>query len=348
MLEPGESVEPAASLRQAAELMAASGRDFLPVLEKGSFEGLVTSLMLLSEVGRTWDPMTGLPWSDRLREWGVEKLREGFEVLIVFVDLDDFGQYNKRYGHVVGDRVLKRVAELLREYVAEPEEILVRFGGDEFAIGTTRPRSLVDKLVADLEDRAETLAIDESAEPISFSAGTFGGRRTHERENVHYAATLDNLINLASKDAQARKAERKAMRENASEAASGASGADIAVIDVGADDSSPRALTTVMLSRGEAIVSGVHARGTLPLIESVVHATAKAVEKLLHEVRFVLQDVRLAEDPSGGRTVAVSGRVIGSERESSVTGARRIEADLYLATAQATLDAVLSALPANS
>jgi diguanylate cyclase (GGDEF)-like protein len=48
-------------------------------------------------------------------------------------DLDGFKQINDRYGHLAGDKVLKRFAQLVRETCHE-HDFLARMGGDEFVI----------------------------------------------------------------------------------------------------------------------------------------------------------------------------------------------------------------------
>lgn len=51
----------------------------------------------------------------------------------VVVDVDGFKGYNDRFGHEVGDRVLREVAAFLEEQV-RGEDHVVRFGGDEFLV----------------------------------------------------------------------------------------------------------------------------------------------------------------------------------------------------------------------
>ncbi len=355
MLPPSETVTPETSIRAAAELMAEHDLDFVPVVDKDRFVGMVTATMLLPQLGRTWDPLTGLAWSDLLREWGLERLREGREVSIVFLDLDDFGDYNKRFGHVVGDRVLQRTASLLKQGLDEERDVLVRYAGDEFAIGSVRSREEVNRLVEDIEERTAGMYVGESDQPVTLSIGVFGGRRSKERENVHFAATLDNLINLASKECMKSKAASKSARvllsaegETSHVQAPRAGELRITVVDVGADDRSSSALTPVMLSRGETIVSGVHSRAGMPLIESVVLATARALERLFPDLQFHLGEVRLIEPDDDERAVVVSARVGrgGIERESS--SVRRVDRDLYIAAAEATVEAVVSAFPEGS
>ncbi|MBB6049678.1 sensor domain-containing diguanylate cyclase/phosphohydrolase [Armatimonas rosea] len=82
------------------------------------------------------DPLTGL-YNIRYVTQTVEELcerassQERFS--LICVDLDSFKPINDLYGHQEGDRVLRDLAELLREAVAE-SDIVARYGGDEFLI----------------------------------------------------------------------------------------------------------------------------------------------------------------------------------------------------------------------
>lgn len=57
--------------------------------------------------------------------------------LVVMVDLDGFKKINDTYGHAVGDKYLKAVAEALMKEV-RATDIVARLGGDEFAVLLTR------------------------------------------------------------------------------------------------------------------------------------------------------------------------------------------------------------------
>lgn len=208
-------------IKEAATQLAKLKKDAGWVVRQGQFAGLVTIRGLLDELATSRDPMTGLTWSDHLREWGQERLAEGRELTLLFIDLDRFGAYNKRYGHIFGDRVLKQVAQALLDHKDPQKDIVVRYGGDEFVLASTRDREDLEALRSALS--ALHLSIEGIEERITFSIGMAGGNRGRERTTVHLAATLDNLINLASRDALARKpkiAEEPALILHPSEALS--------------------------------------------------------------------------------------------------------------------------------
>jgi diguanylate cyclase (GGDEF)-like protein len=54
-------------------------------------------------------------------------------VSLIMIDIDNFKRFNDQFGHVAGDRALSAVASILRHQF-RPRDLLVRFGGDEFAI----------------------------------------------------------------------------------------------------------------------------------------------------------------------------------------------------------------------
>lgn len=79
------------------------------------------------------DDLTGLPNRRhahmRLERMFADALDRGLSVL--FFDLDRFKEYNDRYGHPVGDRVLSSFAALLSEFTPEGG-FSCRYGGEEF------------------------------------------------------------------------------------------------------------------------------------------------------------------------------------------------------------------------
>lgn len=185
-------------VREAAAAMSEKGADVAFVIND-TLSGMIRATDLIAEASRSYDPLTKLPWQDALREWSIEKLRTGHEISILFFDIDNFGQFNKQYDHVTGDRVLEIVARTIERELDPDLTILCRYGGDEFAVSTLYMIDEAQQLAARIARRVEELQIPKVRETISVSYGVFGGRRTREREMVHYAATVDDLITRASR-----------------------------------------------------------------------------------------------------------------------------------------------------
>lgn len=340
-------------IRRVAELFTQKSFEWAPVVdEHHHLLGVVTSTMLLRELARSWDPLTNLSWSDALREWGVEQLTEGQEITIVFVDLDDFGEYNKKYGHIVGDRILRYIADFLKQNIEPGTDLLVRYGGDEFAIGSIRSRASVDALVTTLNDRMLKIPIDDLPEPVTWSIGVFGGRRGRERENVHVAATLDSLINLASRDCLAKKLERKktSVPESTPESPTHS---DPQPTSVGGEGSMPlpsllmvsagefpsNAPSTVGLRHEGAIFTGVDVPGSRPVAESVARATARALERAVKGVVIQIGEVALIQGPESERLVSVAGTVADAQGERTMAALGPVGEDLFRSIAETTIEA---------
>lgn len=64
----------------------------------------------------------------------VSSLRyDGTDLTVVFLDIDDFKQYNDKFGHQEGDYVLTKLAQTITQE-ARGEDIASRYGGEEFTL----------------------------------------------------------------------------------------------------------------------------------------------------------------------------------------------------------------------
>lgn len=91
---------------------------------------------------------------------------------LILIDIDDFKGVNDTYGHTVGDRVLKRVADLMRASFRSVD-ILCRIGGDEFVVVMTRVNSSMSQLVHNKISRMNDLLQHPTDDlpPVSLSVG---------------------------------------------------------------------------------------------------------------------------------------------------------------------------------
>jgi diguanylate cyclase len=123
----------------------------------------------------TRDALTNLP-NRRAIDRELEKIAEAGKLLsVAFCDIDHFKAINDKYGHAVGDRVLKVVAETLAETLTP--HTVGRFGGEEFVVmlSETEPSAafeLVERARVALSLRHFRVRdTDEPIGQVTFSAG---------------------------------------------------------------------------------------------------------------------------------------------------------------------------------
>ncbi|EAR21395.1 diguanylate cyclase/phosphodiesterase (GGDEF & EAL domains) with PAS/PAC sensor(s) [Nitrococcus mobilis Nb-231] len=84
-----------------------------------------------------FDPVTGLPnralFTDRLRVAATRCTRGENSLVLGYIDIDRFKDFNETLGHRTGDDVLREIARRLKRHVCD-ENTLARLNGDEFAL----------------------------------------------------------------------------------------------------------------------------------------------------------------------------------------------------------------------
>jgi diguanylate cyclase (GGDEF)-like protein len=122
------------------------------------------------------DILTGLPNRLHFRERAEEALpllRRGEDFAVLCIDLDHFKEVNDTLGHPAGDKLLKLVADRLRQNVRETD-ILARVGGDEFAVVQTmlqRPEEVTVLASRIIEVLSEPYEVDSQEVVVGASIG---------------------------------------------------------------------------------------------------------------------------------------------------------------------------------
>lgn len=71
--------------------------------------------------------------------------RQGRDLFLAIVDIDNFKEYNDKFGHLAGDKVLIDLGEILDECTRYSVDMTFRLGGDEFAV--LLPETIADQAV---------------------------------------------------------------------------------------------------------------------------------------------------------------------------------------------------------
>ena len=97
------------------------------------------------------DALTGLnnhrTFMNELTHEIEQAVRHSSPLSVMILDLDDFKHVNDTYGHLIGDRVLLMIAELITKHV-RLTDITARYGGDEFCVALPNTTAQGARLVA--------------------------------------------------------------------------------------------------------------------------------------------------------------------------------------------------------
>ncbi|MBL8288580.1 MAG: EAL domain-containing protein [Rubrivivax sp.] len=126
-----------------------------------------------------FDELTRLPNRARLSQLLLDAMqstdRDGYLLVVCYIDIDHFKPVNDRHGHAAGDRLLVELAARLRSALRSREnwaDAAARLGGDEFVLllraGTIEEARLAVERV--LRVVAQPYQIDREAEPVQVSA----------------------------------------------------------------------------------------------------------------------------------------------------------------------------------
>lgn len=132
----------------------------------------VYSMMTKDSLTQAWNKRYLL---ETLKRELKRRERTGRDLSLMVLDLDFFKKVNDTYGHLTGDELLRQTSDRLRKTLRE-EDILARFGGEEFCIVLTETSEAEARICAErclkaISDKPFSTASGEIEATISIGIG---------------------------------------------------------------------------------------------------------------------------------------------------------------------------------
>ncbi len=134
-----------------------------------------------------------------------------YSISMVRFDIDDFSVFNNKYGHDLGDRVLKKIAGIIRSH-SRPTDYAIRFGGEEFDVllpatdlegtGIFLENIFREIRKAEIVHKKEKLRATVSAGASSMVYSFSNNKKIDEDEIENYFMLLQNEADDALYDAK--------------------------------------------------------------------------------------------------------------------------------------------------
>lgn len=127
-----------------------------------------------------------------------ECLRLKMSSAVAILDIDHFKRLNDTYGHEIGDKVLKAVADRLQTIFEGSDNLLSRLGGEEFAIlfpqmDSLAATKLCDEIRSDISRLRVTADDEELSVTVSVGVAEIAGYETFE----NYLNAADQFLYMA-------------------------------------------------------------------------------------------------------------------------------------------------------
>lgn len=142
-----------------------------------------------------FDDMTGFLNRRTLNEesgkyWEKGKMHNQ-ALTVIMMDIDHFKSFNDRYGHIIGDEVISKVSSVIKLSIRENEDLVFRYGGDEFMILLFgAEQNIIEAIAQRISKHVKKIVIKDVDESITLSFGIASALPTDQ-------FTLNHLIHKA-------------------------------------------------------------------------------------------------------------------------------------------------------
>lgn len=164
-------------------------RTMMRELEKLSMQDSLTSL---------WNRRA---FDERFSNEVERAYRQDYPLMLAFLDIDNFKEYNDQYGHQKGDKVLIGLAEILKEYTRASVDMCFRLGGDEFAVLLPQATSIQG---TEILQRILLSFVEQHFGTTSLSIGLVSCRRNPKKSQKKDDEEIKERADKAMYDAKAK------------------------------------------------------------------------------------------------------------------------------------------------
>src|SRR3989344_7663427 len=239
------AVELGQSLQQVSRLITSRARqrieeDFIITLN-GDYLGLgrvIDVLKLITELkiqqARYANPLTLLPGNVPIQQCLTRLLQQCREVVVCYVDIDNFKPFNDIYGYAKGDEVLLSLAQCLNDRVDPSRDFVGHICGDDFllVLGSQDWRARLNRLLEDFQSQCRRFYREEDLHAGCFIAHDRSGKR---QEYALLSLSLGVVHVHPEQCAQLDASQLAAMASEAKRHAKAVPGYSLHIIDTQAD-----------------------------------------------------------------------------------------------------------------
>jgi diguanylate cyclase (GGDEF)-like protein len=136
------------------------------------------------------------------KAWKIS-LREGMPLALIMIDIDHFKIFNDTYGHLLGDQILIRIAEVIKSAIKRPGDLAARYGGEEFVVMLVNTTAKGAAIVAEeIRARIEELGIEseEIKSVLTVSLGVASLVPDNEMEPNELIGAADRALYKAKEE----------------------------------------------------------------------------------------------------------------------------------------------------
>jgi diguanylate cyclase (GGDEF)-like protein len=125
--------------------------------------------------------------------------REKKNLSIMMIDIDHFKLYNDTYGHMQGDEIIIKVAQVIQEHSSRSSDFVARYGGEEFAVILLDTQLESAKIIAEtIRKEVESLMLPHkgstTAAYVTISVGLASGLLKDKNAVLHLLTEADDAL----------------------------------------------------------------------------------------------------------------------------------------------------------